>query len=392
MRHVPSGVIMAVKVSWWKGSSTAARLQSNWTALKYIAVPSSRSLFRKFPENIPEISLFSLMLPSFWCLVTLTPLEQAKKHSGRNQRQPVGIVPDLPSVTSPRTEFPELSVQIIWHKLFGYLCEHNQQQGEFSLFGGFLTGSNQTVGLWSNQATFVFMFSPIWDHFTDMIVYPLLSITDGCCGVRLFSRGFVPQSTLWSRRGSWWTWISAWGQSTASILWPSMAPSSERSVNLFRWRGFFIFFFSLQSRKWMPNAWNSECAQSVEKSVRQAWNTVLVAVCSGYIVRCIFQGDVWICMELMDTSLDKFYKKVIEKGKTIQENILGKITVAVRSVWGFFFPLLDFWLLSLISSTGWILKGSLIIFFPTTPCSTQKLATVNGRPLFSWAESQFLCS
>lgn len=37
-------------------------------------------------------------------------------------------------------------------------------------------------------------------------------------------------------------------------------------------------------------------------------------------------------MELMDTSLDKFYKKVIEKGKTIQENILGKITVAVRSV------------------------------------------------------------
>lgn len=34
-------------------------------------------------------------------------------------------------------------------------------------------------------------------------------------------------------------------------------------------------------------------------------------------------------MELMDTSLDKFYKKVIEKGKTIPEDILGKITVAV---------------------------------------------------------------
>lgn len=42
------------------------------------------------------------------------------------------------------------------------------------------------------------------------------------------------------------------------------------------------------------------------------------------------QGDVWICMELMDTSLDKFYKKVIEKGQTIPEDILGKITVAVR--------------------------------------------------------------
>ncbi|XP_056464150.1 dual specificity mitogen-activated protein kinase kinase 6-like [Gadus chalcogrammus] len=41
------------------------------------------------------------------------------------------------------------------------------------------------------------------------------------------------------------------------------------------------------------------------------------------------EGDVWICMELMDTSLDKFYKKVIEKGMTIPEDILGKITVAI---------------------------------------------------------------
>uniref|UniRef100_G3PA47 mitogen-activated protein kinase kinase n=2 Tax=Gasterosteus aculeatus aculeatus TaxID=481459 RepID=G3PA47_GASAC len=41
------------------------------------------------------------------------------------------------------------------------------------------------------------------------------------------------------------------------------------------------------------------------------------------------EGDVWICMELMDTSLDKFYKKVNEKGRNIPEDILGKITVAV---------------------------------------------------------------
>lgn len=34
-------------------------------------------------------------------------------------------------------------------------------------------------------------------------------------------------------------------------------------------------------------------------------------------------------MELMDTSLDKFYKQVIEKGLTIPEDILGKITVSV---------------------------------------------------------------
>lgn len=41
------------------------------------------------------------------------------------------------------------------------------------------------------------------------------------------------------------------------------------------------------------------------------------------------QGDVWICMELMDTSLDKFYKQVIEKGSSIPEDILGKIAVSV---------------------------------------------------------------
>ncbi|KAG7256968.1 hypothetical protein CRUP_036078 [Coryphaenoides rupestris] len=40
-------------------------------------------------------------------------------------------------------------------------------------------------------------------------------------------------------------------------------------------------------------------------------------------------GDVWICMELMDTSLDKFYKQVIEKGMTIPEDILGKMAVSV---------------------------------------------------------------
>uniref|UniRef100_A0A8C9ET17 mitogen-activated protein kinase kinase n=1 Tax=Pavo cristatus TaxID=9049 RepID=A0A8C9ET17_PAVCR len=41
------------------------------------------------------------------------------------------------------------------------------------------------------------------------------------------------------------------------------------------------------------------------------------------------QGDVWICMELMDTSLDKFYKKVLEKKKTIPEDILGKMAVSI---------------------------------------------------------------
>jgi len=41
------------------------------------------------------------------------------------------------------------------------------------------------------------------------------------------------------------------------------------------------------------------------------------------------EGDVWICMEVMDTSLDKFYRMIYESGNTIPEEILGKIAVAV---------------------------------------------------------------
>ncbi|XP_036297489.1 dual specificity mitogen-activated protein kinase kinase 3 [Pipistrellus kuhlii] len=41
------------------------------------------------------------------------------------------------------------------------------------------------------------------------------------------------------------------------------------------------------------------------------------------------EGDVWICMELMDTSLDKFYRKVLEKGLVIPEDILGEIAVSI---------------------------------------------------------------
>ena len=45
------------------------------------------------------------------------------------------------------------------------------------------------------------------------------------------------------------------------------------------------------------------------------------------------EGDCWICMELMDTSLDKFYKFIYEKlHQTIPENIIGKITFAVSLV------------------------------------------------------------
>lgn len=41
------------------------------------------------------------------------------------------------------------------------------------------------------------------------------------------------------------------------------------------------------------------------------------------------EGDVWICMEVMDTSLDRFYEKVFKHDRRIPEDILGKIAVAV---------------------------------------------------------------
>lgn len=41
------------------------------------------------------------------------------------------------------------------------------------------------------------------------------------------------------------------------------------------------------------------------------------------------EGDVWICMEVMDTSLDKFYPKVFRNGRTMSEDILGKIAYAI---------------------------------------------------------------
>jgi serine/threonine protein kinase len=43
------------------------------------------------------------------------------------------------------------------------------------------------------------------------------------------------------------------------------------------------------------------------------------------------EGDVWICMEVMDLSLDKFYPFVFDRGNSIPENIIAKIAYSVRS-------------------------------------------------------------
>ncbi|XP_077980758.1 dual specificity mitogen-activated protein kinase kinase 6-like [Glandiceps talaboti] len=41
------------------------------------------------------------------------------------------------------------------------------------------------------------------------------------------------------------------------------------------------------------------------------------------------EGDVWICMEVLDMSLDKFYRKVYEKNETIPEEILGYMAYSI---------------------------------------------------------------
>lgn len=43
------------------------------------------------------------------------------------------------------------------------------------------------------------------------------------------------------------------------------------------------------------------------------------------------EGDVWICMEVMDTSLDKFYPKAYKNNRVINEDILGKVGRAHRT-------------------------------------------------------------
>ncbi|XP_077980751.1 dual specificity mitogen-activated protein kinase kinase 4-like isoform X2 [Glandiceps talaboti] len=72
-----------------------------------------------------------------------------------------------------------------------------------------------------------------------------------------------------------------------------------------------------------------------EKEQKQLLMDLDVVVRSSdcpYIVRfygALFkEGDCWICMELMATSFDKFYKFVYGQDETIPEPILGKVTLA----------------------------------------------------------------
>lgn len=44
------------------------------------------------------------------------------------------------------------------------------------------------------------------------------------------------------------------------------------------------------------------------------------------------EGDVWICMECMDASLEKFYSRAFRNDKIINEDVLGKIAFCVRNL------------------------------------------------------------
>ena len=46
-------------------------------------------------------------------------------------------------------------------------------------------------------------------------------------------------------------------------------------------------------------------------------------------------GDVWICMEVMLTSLDKFYPKVYANNKVFPEEYVGKIAYSVSKMFRF---------------------------------------------------------
>lgn len=44
------------------------------------------------------------------------------------------------------------------------------------------------------------------------------------------------------------------------------------------------------------------------------------------------EGDVWICMEVMDISLDKFYRMCVDIKRKIPELFIAKITLSVKSL------------------------------------------------------------
>ncbi len=53
---------------------------------------------------------------------------------------------------------------------------------------------------------------------------------------------------------------------------------------------------------------------------------VYLVSCYGAMFR---EGDVWICMETMDTSLDKFYKMCVDLHQSVPEVCVTRIAICV---------------------------------------------------------------
>ncbi|KAK5972950.1 Dual specificity mitogen-activated protein kinase kinase [Trichostrongylus colubriformis] len=68
----------------------------------------------------------------------------------------------------------------------------------------------------------------------------------------------------------------------------------------------------------------------VVEKMRHRQSGIIMAVKMVRFYGAMFrEGDVWICMEVMDTSLDKFYKKCNALGRRLPEPFIAKVTLSV---------------------------------------------------------------
>ncbi|OAF66981.1 hypothetical protein A3Q56_05298, partial [Intoshia linei] len=74
---------------------------------------------------------------------------------------------------------------------------------------------------------------------------------------------------------------------------------------------------------------NSEnIKKDLELSVKTSKMKQFIVECYGILHR---DDDVWICMEVMDTSLDKFYPVAYKNGLPLEEPVLSKLSFAILS-------------------------------------------------------------
>ncbi|CAB3399828.1 unnamed protein product [Caenorhabditis bovis] len=67
----------------------------------------------------------------------------------------------------------------------------------------------------------------------------------------------------------------------------------------------------------------------VEKMKHRQSDIVMAVKMVRFYGAMFREGDVWICMEVMDTSLDKFYRKAYKNGLKIPEPFIGKMALSV---------------------------------------------------------------